>query len=362
MLSEKIAFPKIPRLEPCIPPRWAQTGHLQTLVGHFFPSNQLQEAGEKIVLSAPSKSSNVFGESNGQAASEKRRIDRLHVQFNENSHIDQLVAHFFPGDSSSVVYLFHGLGGDSHSAYMQRSALLARARGHSVFLFNHRGCGSGTGLSREPYHSGRAEDLSEMIRYGRERFPKHRHLAIGFSLSGNAVLLLAAKQRATVLPDAAIAVNAPIHLGKAAHLLTKGFSRVYDIDFMRQMRQSLKSRSRIDSRVSKINIPLSLTLRDFDNLYTAPFGGFKNREDYYDSCSAVNFLNQICIPTVSITAADDPFVAVEDYVNCRHSNQIHIHVESYGGHMGFYNAKSTPLGTRRWLDYALASYMDVLLH
>jgi uncharacterized protein len=310
-------------LQPCLSPIWAQGGHLQTILGFLIPSPNLAERGETLEV--------------------------------EVSGGDKVVTHHLPGQSNRVVYLFHGLGGESHGSYMQRTALLAQSLGHTVFMSNHRGCGEGRGLAKEPYHSGRAEDLSKVIELGRRMYPNHHHVAIGFSLSGNALLLLAAKQRAMITPDAAIAVNAPIFLERAALLLKRGLNRIYDFKFMQDMRREIQSRSAAD-----LSIPWHATLHDFDDLYTAPAGGFKNREDYYRTCSALPYLRSIEIPTVILTAEDDPFVSVEDYRQAELSPSVHLHVEKTGGHMGYITRQKTPLGTHRWLDYALLTFLDSL--
>jgi len=94
-------------------------------------------------------------------------------------------------------------------------------------------------------------------------------------------------------------------------------------------------------------------LHDFDNLYTAPTGGFVNREDYYTSCSTYDRLKDIQSPTVILTAKDDPFVPFESYANAELSKHILFHAEEIGGHMGYLSKEKTPLGTMRWQDYAL---------
>ena len=43
-------------------------------------------------------------------------------------------------------------------------------------------------------------------------------------------------------------------------------------------------------------------------LYTAPFHGFQDAADYYQRASAMRVIDKISIPTLIITAADDPFV------------------------------------------------------
>lgn len=306
-------------------PRWARGGHAQTLLGHFLPSPALAEPGQRLEINLPQG--------------------------------DKLVARAIRGTTSTSVYLFHGLGGFSHSTYMQRTARLARRLGHTVYMLNHRGCGEGEKLAREPYHSGRAEDLSALIARGREINPGHFHLAIGFSLSGNALLLLAAGNRASVLPDAAIAVNAPINLDRTSQLLSSGWNRIYDVEFMREMRRSIRSRAHLEESLARLHVPLLSTLREFDEIYTAPFGGFRDRNHYYRDCSAKPHLESIKIPTILLTAKDDPFVDYRDYENARVSDKVLVHIENCGGHMGYMSARPTPLGTRRWLDYVLDQYM-----
>jgi uncharacterized protein len=320
---------KISGLEKCVPPFWARGGHAQTLAGHFLPSPQINEQDEKV---------------------------RIELEGG-----DCLIAHHYAGTSGTVVYVFHGLGGESHRSYMQRTALLARRLHHSVYLVNHRGCGSGRGLAREPYHSGRSDDLSAVIREGRKRYPIATHLAVGFSLSANALLLLSANKNPLglplTLPDAAIAVNAPINLARASDLLLKGLNRIYDFNFMGDMREAIDSRVLAGHAVDPVSLKRFSSLRDFDQLYTAPAGGFKSREHYYESASAAQYLKDIVIPTVILTAADDPFVAAEDYRNNPRSSLAKLHIEDHGGHMGYVTKKKTPLGSHRWLDYALLTFM-----
>jgi len=51
-------------------------------------------------------------------------------------------------------------------------------------------------------------------------------------------------------------------------------------------------------------------MKELDKRYTAPAGGFNSREDYYETCSTHLHLSKISIPSVILTAANDPFVSV----------------------------------------------------
>jgi predicted alpha/beta-fold hydrolase len=308
------------KLEPCIPPLWAKSGHAQTILGYLLPSPKLSGKGRRVEITLTDG--------------------------------DRLVGFIQGGSSKTVVYIFHGLAGSTDSTYIHRTAIVAQKLGHTVFLVNHRGCGEGAGLAKGPYHSGRAEDLAAAIAYGRTRFPAHRHVAIGFSMSGNALLLLLSGRRGRGKPDAGISVNAPIHLERSAYLLKKGLNRVYDIKFYRQCRRDVFAAQAALS--NKTHIPQLLTLHDFDNIYTAPAGGFANREDYYQSCSTHALLSEINTPTLVLTTKDDPFVPFQSYADARLSGHVQLHAEECGGHMGYLSREKTPLGTVRWQDYALS--------
>jgi predicted alpha/beta-fold hydrolase len=312
-------------IAPCISPSWANTGHLQTMLGHLLPSPGIDAEGEIHFIALESET----------------ETERLH-------------ATFFKGKKDILVYVFHGLGGDSGADYMRRTARVARKLGYSVLLVNHRGCGPGKGMAKESYHSGRGEDLSSVIAYGKKLYPNHLHVAIGFSLSANALLLLAAGYRGTVPPDVAIAVNGPIDLTHASEKLSSGLNRIYDFRFVLQLKRYLKdNRPGIGPSLRGIK-----DLRTFDEQYTAPFGGFKNRNDYYERCSALPHLKNISIPTVMLTALDDPFVMGADYESATLSPQVHLHLEKSGGHMGYLAKKG--LGYYRWLDHALEVYLKAL--
>ncbi len=309
----------------CSPPWWARSGHLQTIMGHLLPSPPLSRKGETY-----------------------------HIGLGKESEI--IHSTYLSGTKKVVVYLFHGLGGSSQATYMQRTAEVANQLGYHVFLNNHRGCGEGAGLATEPYHSGRSEDLSQVIAHGRKLFPYHFHLAVGFSLSANALLLLCAGIRASEKPDAAIAVNGPIHLDRASVNLTQGLNLIYDYRFVLELKRYVR-----DNHPEGLGLLSGVhTLRNFDECYTAPVGGFKNRQHYYEICSAKEYLHLIDIPTVLLTAQDDPFVSPVDYVEAKLSKTTFLHLEKSGGHMGYLHQSEQ--GLQRWLDQALETYMQGLVN
>lgn len=313
-------------LEPCYAPLWAPKGHGQTILSFCLPetSPHLMSVPETLMLPDG----------------------------------DQLVLLYNAGHSDSVIYLFHGLTGHASVSYMQRIARLYVEAGHTVYRVNHRDCGEGQGLAKQPYHSGRGEDISEVIALGRRKHPNKQHIVIGFSLSGNALLTLVTGLRGSVLPDYAISVNAPIDLSASLVKLQRGFNKLYDIHFTRGLRRVLEAKYQRGLLAEK---PLKAYLRnvnDIDVFYTAPAGGFLSADHYYETCSTAQHLHKVNIPTVLLTSRDDPFVPHEMYLKATLSKNVHLHIEPVGGHMGYLSRRKTPLGNHRWLDYALWSYVN----
>ncbi|MBL7713881.1 MAG: alpha/beta fold hydrolase [Bdellovibrionales bacterium] len=326
-------------LPPFILPAWAKGAHAQTVLGRYWPWKKDEPVWSKL------------------------RYEKLRVVLNDG---DVLMAEIWKPDDPTtaidqVVYLFHGLGGSSQSAYIPRSAQRFLSQGRcAVILGNHRGCGIGEGLAKSPYHSGRAEDLSAIITEGRRIFPSAHHLAIGFSLSGNALLLLLGARQNLTLPDAAISVNAPIDLARASVLLQKGFSRVYDFRFVLDAKREISKRFQQGLLDQPIPISWTAVLADVDDLYVAPRSGFQDRHDYYARCSAMPHLGKIQIPTALLTSDDDPFVDVASYRSARLSSSSQLHIVRGGGHMGYLSAREDAKGSRHWLDQGLVALVAQL--
>lgn len=260
-----------------------------------------------------------------------------------------------------MIVLFHGLTGNVDSNYMQGCASQVAKRSHHLVLVNHRNCGEGLGLAKNPYHSGRGEDVSDVVAFLRRTFPSKKIIAIGFSLGANALLNLLTGQRGESKPDAGIAINGPIDLKSCSELLSKGFNRLYDFVFVEGVRFDLMKKKRL-GQIEKIpKISLGARLREIDEVYVAPAGNFKNALDYYETCSTYEHLNKIDKPTVMLTAKDDPFIVWQPYMRAQENPMIHLRIEDVGGHLGYLDkSKLNPLGYSRWMESAVGSYVDAI--
>ncbi len=322
----------MPRLDPpplpCRAPWWAPSGHLQTIMGNYLPGEPPDFPSEPFRILLPDG--------------------------------DQLAGRHYPGETEVLTLVFHGLGGDDQAHYVRRTVALARKLGHHVWTVNHRGCGEGRGLAKRPYHSGSGDDLGAAFAAARIRHPGLRQLAVAYSLSANALLLNlgGGLPETAARPDAAIAVNPPIDLGACAEAIHGGLSRIYELRFIRRCRQAIQQRVEDGLVPPRYRTWPTMSLREFDEAYTAPAGGFRDADDYYIRCSARRHLAKITVPTVLLMAQDDPFIHWRHAEEASLSPAVHLHLEARGGHMGYL---SRDLPGRRWLPYAVEHYARQLL-
>src|SRR5206468_4012233 len=98
-----------------------------------------------------------------------------------------------------------------------------------------------------------------------------------------------------------------------------------------------------------------LTLRQFDDLYTAPLWSFQDAQDYYRQASSLPLVPRVQVPTLVLTARDDPFIAVEPFEGLPAAPRLEVHIAEYGGHLGFLGWDGT--GGIRWAERRLVEWV-----
>ena len=264
-------------------------------------------------------------------------------------------------ETMPIVLLAHGMGGCSESGYMKAISTKLWMRGYGVFLINHLGCGPGMGLSSRLWNGGSSDDLEQMIAYVVQRYPGAFLMPIGFSLSGNVLLKYLGEGRK--IPKnilGALAVNPPVDLRVASGIISNKWSCIlFNKYYMRLIRrQAIALAKQFPSALSPLkNLR---TIWDFDVSYTAPVGGFKDVDDYYDQSSSKHYLKGIKTPTSILSSSDDPFVPGYLFDQILMSEKVTLHQPKKGGHMGYIARQVTPYGDRRWMDYVVLEWVQNL--
>ncbi len=313
------------------PPYWAPEGHSQTLLGHLVaPPITFYDENKKLIPC-----------------------------LNDD---DQLLIKYHERDPNKWVVLAHGLAGSSESHYVQRMTQLAVEKNISVARFNHRNCGEGMGFAKNTYHAGRGEDIFAAANWIRNKYPKSEIIIVGYSLSGNTVLDMLARFENEIQIKKTITVNAPIDLTETSIQIGKRENSVYNQYFVQLLRVfnfniAQRTNEGLGKLIRETKVPIFANLTDYDNMFVAPSGGYKDALDYYKQCSTAHRLEFIKSPVTMLMAKDDPIVPSRIYAGKKLGPNFHLRVENTGGHLGYLSKAKTPLNNNRWMDWYLLEHI-----
>jgi uncharacterized protein len=295
------------------PHRWLSSGHLQTIVGNFFPRPAfLLPAIEETVEVDPVDSSRVLCHCHWQP--EPTRAARL------------------------TVVLIHGLEGSSDSRYIKGIATRAWAAGMNVIRMNMRNCGGTDALTPTLYHSGRSADVDAVIRHFADRFGLQRVALVGYSMGGNLALKYAGEW-GMGRPLVAVATVCPaIDLAAGANALHEPANRIYEYHFLRGLMRRIRRKAALFPGVYQINgIGPIRSIREFDQKIVARYCGFRDADDYYYRAASARVIDRVAVPALILCAKDDPFIRLFPETRARILANPHItFVETlHGGHCAY---------------------------
>jgi len=234
----------------------------------------------------------------------------------------------------------HGLNGSSDAHYMKGLAAKAFARGLNVVRLNQRNCGDTEHLSVGLFHSGLTADAAHVVHELSEVDGLTAIVVAGYSLGGNLALKLAGEygRHAPAALRGVAAVSPIIEVSECVRALERPANVLYQWNFVRDLKRRLRRKERLrPGRFDLAKLKAIRTVREFDDTYTAPYFGFRGAEDYYRRASAMRVVDRIALPTLVITAEDDPFVPSEPFrdASVTGNPQIDLRVCEHGGHCGF---------------------------
>ena len=344
------------RLTDFRPAWWLPGGHAQTLSAAFWKGPQPPEQGIARQIALPDGDALVA--------------------------LDDRPPQWKAGDPA--ILMMHGLSGCARNPFLVRVAAKLVQRGVRVFRLNLRSCGAGAGLARMPYHAGRSGDLkaavSAVIELCREPAAERTPTSVppgprgpgygttgsspltlfGMSLSGNLLLKYLGEEGPNV-PEAvkrAIAINPPIDLARSIRTLERPLNRAYDRHFVQALIGHVRQQSTLRPDFAALPDPLPRTLFDFDDRFTATHGGYPDALAYYQHASSQSRIPHITVPTLILTAQDDPLVPVAMF----HEQRVHwpesvqLAITRGGGHLGYVGSSHGDPDTR-WLDWRVVEFV-----
>ena len=251
-----------------------------------------------------------------------------------------------PASTPHLVFL-HGLEGGVHSHYVANLFAEAAHRRWSADLVIFRGCAGEVNRARRFYHSGETSDFDFALRRIIAERPDAPIGLAGVSLGGNVLLKWLGERTNDEIPASvrgAVAVSVPFDLARGCRYLSRGFSHVYERFFLRSLIAKARQKLvRHPDLFDSAALDRVRTLWQFDDVVTAPVHGFRDALDYYTQSSSIHYLSRVRVPTLLLSAVDDPFLPpdVLDEVRsiARANPSLEVEFVRRGGHVGFVSGR-----------------------
>jgi predicted alpha/beta-fold hydrolase len=242
-----------------------------------------------------------------------------------------------PDSGAPILIVLHGLEGSADSPYARMLLKSAAQHDWRAAVLHFRDCGDYRNRLPRRYHAGETNDIRYFLESLRAAGHEGPMLAAGYSLGGNVLLKYLGENGVSTPLHGAAAVSVPLDLHDSAEALTSGFSRIYQRYLLKRMKNAM--RRKFDQYTAAFDWHRAMaakTFAEFDDAVTAPLHGFSGKDEYYNRCSSLAFLADICLPTLIINAVDDPFMTPATIPEPEKlSDSVQIEVASHGGHVGF---------------------------
>ncbi len=273
--------------------------------------------------------------------------------------------HWQPGKRKDlpVLIIVHGLEGSSDSNYVRGIAEKAFHRDFHVVRMNQRNCGGTEALTPTLYNSGMSSDYGAVLEELANRDGFEQVFFVGYSMGGNLVTKMAGEYGAA-LPKAlrgVCAVCPALDLAACADALERRDNFFYQRHFVTGLMSRYARKQKMFPGRYKLNgLGPIRTVREFDDLITAPQFGYRDAQHYYENVGAKRVAAQIRVPMLMITAQDDPFVPYFSFLAAKINENPAIRFidPEHGGHCGFISKHA---GSERfWAEQRIVEFCEGL--
>jgi len=227
---------------------------------------------------------------------------------------------------------------------------------------NQRNCGGTEKLTPTLYNSGMSADYRMVLEELAAVDGFREIFFVGYSMGGNLVMKMAGEFGAA--PPAELrgvcAVCPAMDLAACADALERRDNYFYQQRFVSGLMSRYARKAKLfPDRYAAVQKAVR-TVREFDDLITAPSAGYRDAEDYYEQASAKNVVGQVGVPLLLITAEDDPFVPYVSFLaaGVEKNPWIRFAAPLHGGHCAFISRHGR--AERFWAEQRVVEFCDGL--
>ncbi|BFG41076.1 hypothetical protein CerSpe_273500 [Prunus speciosa] len=244
------------------------------------------------------------------------------------------------GDTTPIVLVIPGLTSDSDAAYIKHLAFNTAKKGWNVVVSNHRGLGGISVTSDCFYNAGWTEDLRTVVSNLHDEYPNAPLFLVGLSVGANILVKYLGEDGDKVPVAGAVAICSPWDLLIGDRFIGRRLlQKIYD----KALTTGLQGYAQLHQpRFLRLanweGIKKSRSIRDFDQHATCIVGKFETVDTYYRRCTSANYVGNVSVPLLCISALDDPVCTREaiPWEECRANMNIVLATTKHGGHLAFF--------------------------
>ncbi len=237
----------------------------------------------------------------------------------------------------ALVILLHGWEGSVDSNYMLDTGVGLDEAGFDTFRLNFRDHGASHHLNDGLFHSCLLMEVLDAVAQLRQAYGDRPVFLAGFSLGGNFTLRIARNA-----PDygfdltRSIAISPVIRPLHVLDALEEGWP-VYHYYFVLKWRRSLKIKQALYPQLYSLAEWFRIKdLREQTRWLIENLTPFPDLSTYLDGYSvAGDYLAGLRLPTLVITAEDDPIIPISDFRALPDVPAMDVEILERGGHCGF---------------------------
>lgn len=250
-----------------------------------------------------------------------------------------------------LIMLLHGWEGSARSNYILDTGGELLLRGFDVFRLNFRDHGDTHHLNPELFSSNRIEEVVEAVGLVQRQYAPTRFAVAGFSLGGNFALRVALRAPAAGIRLDHAAAVCPVVSPAAGLSAIERAPWFYEHYFMLKWTGSLKRKQKLFPQHYRFTpAEFRSGIRELTRILVERHTTLGSLDAYLDSYSiAGDRLSALSVPASILTAADDPVIPVEDFLQLELPASAHLQVAQHGGHCGFFDGFGARSHASRWL-------------
>ncbi len=263
-------------------------------------------------------------------------------------------------DAQQLVVLTHGLEGNSGSQYVKGMAHLFHTQGWEVLAWNCRSCSGEMNRAFRMYHHGDTADIHTVLSHALRQKAYDRVVLVGFSMGGNITMKYLGTRGTEVFPEikAAVAFSSPCDIAAGAVVLDHWYNFIYKYRFLSLLSKKIHKKALdFPGKLDVQKLKQIKQWRDFDEWFSAPLCGFDSADVFHRQASAKNFIEGIRVPTLLVSAKNDPILTESCFpIDIASQHQyFHLELPVQGGHCGFRSADDRVYAwsERRALEFVL---------